>query len=721
MFDEDSAAVRRTVRLVRLLVIAVAATVVGWYALQFRPSRLPQKSPLKQVAILRDHEAKPFARLIAAEAIDEADAVVLRELTAELSAGDDAGRQLSAFALGRLGAGASAAADALIARLDDPSQSVRQQAAIALGRIGARPEDAAAALARSVRGADDEVRTAEFKALRRLGAAGIHRLIGLLDDAEADLRRRAAIELGRIDDADSEVIAALRGRLHDADPRVRAETLAALARHAAISLDELKASLQDADFGVRSTGCALLARMGPNAAPAVGELVKAFERDASRIAAEALQNLGENSFDLTARLAPLLDSDNEHAQVETAILMGAVGQAREDARDRLLAQVDSRNERLASQAFWALRETGLEGRLRPPELIAELAAAGEEVHALILWDPSFIPPNRNREPSRVEAFAQGYGVVDSDLARLVGLKQLRLLDLRYNRISDAGLEHVAQFKQLERLELAKTNVTSTGLARLAGLTKLRWLSLADCQIDDRGLEHLKQLVALEFLDLGNTQVTDAGLQNLSGLSRLKTLWLYGTQTTDAGLARLSSLAELEEISYSKHYSLRGLAQLKSLTVLQPQSESVNNDDLALLVDMPRLRELNLSQSNVTDAALEHVGKLKQLKSLNLHQTAITDRGLERIGQLTQLEVLSLSQTAITDAGLAKLSGLTELTFLGVDKTQTTEAGLIALKRALPKLMARWAWGSGMSPRADDTYRVLGLKPDDEPDAAPPVP
>ena len=96
-----------------------------------------------------------------------------------------------------------------------------------------------------------------------------------------------------------------------------------------------------------------------------------------------------------------------------------------------------------------------------------------------------------------------------------------LKDVSIDPITDAGLEHVAAFGQLERLTLNKTKVTSAGLAHLAKLTKLRRLSLSECEIDDAGLAHLDRLTSLEFLDLGRTKVTDAGMQSLAGLARLK--------------------------------------------------------------------------------------------------------------------------------------------------------------------------------------------------------
>ena len=50
-----------------------------------------------------------------------------------------------------------------------------------------------------------------------------------------------------------------------------------------------------------------------------------------------------------------------------------------------------------------------------------------------------------------------------------------------------------------------------------------------------------------------------------------------------------------------------------------------------------------------------------------------------------LPSLCLSETQVTDAGLQHLAGLTELSVLDLSQTQVTEEGAAALQDALPKL------------------------------------
>lgn len=95
-------------------------------------------------------------------------------------------------------------------------------------------------------------------------------------------------------------------------------------------------------------------------------------------------------------------------------------------------------------------------------------------------------------------------------------------------------------------------------------------------------------------------------------------------------------------------------------------------------------DLNLSNSQITDAGMEHLNGLTGLTSLDIRNTQLTDAGLEHIKNLTELSFLELDNTKVTDAGLKHLKGLTKLSELNLNNTQITDAGLQELKTSLPK-------------------------------------
>lgn len=113
--------------------------------------------------------------------------------------------------------------------------------------------------------------------------------------------------------------------------------------------------------------------------------------------------------------------------------------------------------------------------------------------------------------------------------------------------------------------------------------------------------------------------------------------------------------------------------------------------LEQLAKLPRLRQLNLSRSKITDTGMAYLEAMPQLDSIYLEETEITDAGLKSLAGLHRLAFLDLQSNRITDAGLASLGGLTELETLGLSLTQVSDAGLVHLK-SLHKLQKLYLAG-----------------------------
>jgi len=96
--------------------------------------------------------------------------------------------------------------------------------------------------------------------------------------------------------------------------------------------------------------------------------------------------------------------------------------------------------------------------------------------------------------------------------------------------------------------------------------------------------------------------------------------------------------------------------------------------------------LNLSQTSVTDASMDQIGKMKKLVRLDLHQTAITDSGLAKIKGLSDLRYLNLYGTQVSDSGLNQLAGLKNLKSVYLWKSKATPKGAKKLRKALPKAL-----------------------------------
>ena len=135
------------------------------------------------------------------------------------------------------------------------------------------------------------------------------------------------------------------------------------------------------------------------------------------------------------------------------------------------------------------------------------------------------------------------------LTVLLSLPSLRRLSIyRCGDITDVGLPPLVALPDLESLYLAHLpNVTDAGLGHVRGLTKLKMIDLNNLPITDAGLVHLKDLQDLERLSVYDARITGEGLKHLTGLTNLRILLLRGVPLTDAGLAHLEEMDGLEEI------------------------------------------------------------------------------------------------------------------------------------------------------------------------------
>jgi hypothetical protein len=129
-------------------------------------------------------------------------------------------------------------------------------------------------------------------------------------------------------------------------------------------------------------------------------------------------------------------------------------------------------------------------------------------------------------------------VTDEGMKVIGGLDSLVSLSLTGTQVTDAGLAHLKGLTRLEFLRLDRLPITDAGLANLAGLPRLRELSLYKTSINDDGLAHLKGLPSLEILSLDETAIGDEGLRHLKQCSNLKNLKLWSTGVTPAGIEEL---------------------------------------------------------------------------------------------------------------------------------------------------------------------------------------
>lgn len=126
--------------------------------------------------------------------------------------------------------------------------------------------------------------------------------------------------------------------------------------------------------------------------------------------------------------------------------------------------------------------------------------------------------------------------------------------------------------------------------------------------------------------------------------------------------------------------LRKLPRLENLDLTETRVTSAGLENIR---DATHLVYLGLWNTKVGDMGLEHIKHLKNLRALVLDGTKVTDEGLERLSELTNLDDwLGLCGTAVTDSGLKHLTNLRHLHHLNLRRTDVTELGVQGLKMHL---------------------------------------
>lgn len=96
----------------------------------------------------------------------------------------------------------------------------------------------------------------------------------------------------------------------------------------------------------------------------------------------------------------------------------------------------------------------------------------------------------------------------------------------------------------------------------------------------------------------------------------------------------------------------------------------------------RIVWLDLARSQVTDAGLESVGKMRHLERLHLENTKVTDAGIAKLGRLTKLEYLNLYGTPVTAAIFEPLGKMRELRKLYLWQTKVDPKAAAAFQKSM---------------------------------------
>lgn len=210
---------------------------------------------------------------------------------------------------------------------------------------------------------------------------------------------------------------------------------------------------------------------------------------------------------------------------------------------------------------------------------------------------------------------------------------------------------------------------------------------------DQGATFDKKVADLQVTDVIRPVLASLGRPNpteANGQSSLASSRTSGLSAAESPVLTMNiAAADPNNVEDVKKTGLLVLPLAKERNQLEVSAVNAHTFSDAQAMALPKLANqivwLKLSDTDISDATLTQVAKLKNLQKLHLEHTTITDAGLKQLNGLANLEYLNLYGTAVTDAGLAELSNLKNLKTVYLWQTKVTDQGVATLKKAMPNL------------------------------------
>ena len=304
---------------------------------------------------------------------------------------------------------------------------------------------------------------------------------------------------------------------------------------------------------------------------------------------------------------------------------------------------------------------------------------------------------------------------DGAVRVLAGKEKLRDLAVT---LTDGGLALLHELPVFKRWRGGQAELTLLGPRSLPnhlslrgsfsdrGMQQLRGLDgLFGLDIDDRRLAitaaGMAALVDLPHLTVLAVDATDESMPHVAAMPHLRYLTAQDTTAGDEGFAALSRSGSVEYIWGRRCHNLRSrgflaLARMPSLRGLSVSCLNVGEAGISALPRFPALREL--MPMDIPDAGYRYVAECAGLESLVLmYCRDTTDAATQHITRLRHLSYYFNSYTTVTDRTpelLATMDSLERVTFDGCHGL--TDAGVARLAR-LPALRELRVSGRGVTP------------------------
>jgi hypothetical protein len=124
----------------------------------------------------------------------------------------------------------------------------------------------------------------------------------------------------------------------------------------------------------------------------------------------------------------------------------------------------------------------------------------------------------------------------------------------------------------------------------------------------------------------------------------------------SSVAGIVTRAEITELRRADGTAVTRVERDKDGNVVQLllNDMQLSSDEVVELGSLVHLRRLGLFQTNFQDGDLQHLNRCRSLKSLNLTSTEVTDAAVQALLELDKLEYLCLGNVNVTPNAILKL-------------------------------------------------------------------
>lgn len=242
---------------------------------------------------------------------------------------------------------------------------------------------------------------------------------------------------------------------------------------------------------------------------------------------------------------------------------------------------------------------------------------------------------------------------DTDLSTLASLSKLKFVSLAADAVNAQNLQDLSECTQSINLDFYRARLFASRIKHLRSMD-IPFLQLTECSpLDAEEVKELGKLKSVEHLALMRTPIIE-GWEHLHALENLRILALDRTGISDNDLSSICRFEHLETLA------IFGDRADAAAVGLRDESTKVKatqlSDGVSHFARLPSLRKLTLNNCDLTDEAVQSLGKLMELEVLHLTFSPLMDSQLRFLANMSRLRELSISGN-VSETAARKLHAL----------------------------------------------------------------